>query len=128
MTSTVIEPGADGLYHPATEAEVIALVAFARANGKQLRARGSTHSVAWSIYTDPVAGTPPNRTLTRRQREALQWVGDGKTTQDIAQIMGLTQATIEKHLRLARDALNVETTAQAVLKAAFQNQMFVLEA
>ena len=72
--------------------------------------------------------TPPNRTLTRRQREALQWVGDGKTTQDIAQIMGLTQATIEKHLRLARDALNVETTAQAVLKAAFQNQMFVLEA
>ncbi|MEC8666206.1 MAG: LuxR family transcriptional regulator, partial [Pseudomonadota bacterium] len=26
------------------------------------------------------------------------------------------------------EALNVETTAQAVLKAAFQNQMFVLEA
>ncbi|MFZ5961681.1 helix-turn-helix transcriptional regulator [Thalassococcus sp. BH17M4-6] len=72
--------------------------------------------------------TPPNQALTKRQREALEWVGDGKTMQDIAQIMGLTQATIEKHLRLARDALNVETTAQAVLKAAFQNQMFVLEA
>lgn len=71
---------------------------------------------------------PPNQSLTKRQREALEWVGDGKTMQDIAQIMGLTQATIEKHLRLAREALNVETTAQAVLKAAFQNQMFVLEA
>ena len=71
--------------------------------------------------------TPPNRTLTRRQREALQWVGDGKTMQDIAAIMGLTQATIEKHLRLAREALNVETTAQAVAKAAFQNQMFVID-
>ncbi len=68
------------------------------------------------------------RSLTKRQREALEWVGDGKTTQDIATIMGLTPATVEKHLRLAREALDVETTAQAVLKASFQNQIFVLEA
>ena len=66
--------------------------------------------------------------LTKRQREALEWVGDGKTTQDIAVIMGLTPATVEKHLRLAREVLDVETTAQAVLKASFQNQIFVLEA
>ncbi len=71
---------------------------------------------------------PPNRGLTKRQREALEWVGDGKTTQDIAMLMGLTTATVEKHLRLAREALAVETTAQAVLKAALHNQMFVMEA
>lgn len=70
----------------------------------------------------------PNRSLTKRQREALEWVGDGKTTQDIALLMGLTSATVEKHLRLAREALSVETTAQAVLKAALHNQMFVVEA
>ncbi len=69
----------------------------------------------------------PNRSLTKRQREALEWVGDGKTMQDIAVLMGLTSATVEKHLRLAREALSVETTAQAVLKAAFANQMFVLD-
>jgi LuxR family transcriptional regulator len=71
--------------------------------------------------------TAPNRALTARQREALEWVGDGKTTQDIAVLMGLTTATVEKHLRLAREALSVETTAQAVMKAAFTNQMFVLD-
>ncbi|MGX0876856.1 LuxR family transcriptional regulator [Roseovarius sp. MBR-154] len=70
---------------------------------------------------------PPKRALTGRQREVLGWVGDGKTVQDIAMLMGLTPATVEKHLRLARKALSVETTAQAVLKAAFQNQMFFLE-
>lgn len=70
---------------------------------------------------------PPNRSLTRRQREALQWVGDGKTTQDIAVLMGLTTATVEKHLRLAREALSVETTAHAVLKAALHNQMYTME-
>ena len=72
--------------------------------------------------------SPPNRGLTKRQREALEWVGDGKTTQDIALLMGLTSATVEKHLRLARESLSVETTAQAVLKASLHNQMFVMEA
>ena len=78
------------------------------------------------ILTLPYTG--PNRGLTKRQREALEWVGDGKTMQDIAVLMGLTAATVEKHLRLAREALAVETTAQAVLKSAFANQMFILEA
>ena len=40
--------------------------------------------------------------------------------------MGLTSATVEKYLRLAREALDVDTTAQAVLKASFQNQIYVL--
>ncbi|MGS4947044.1 helix-turn-helix transcriptional regulator [Meridianimarinicoccus sp. RP-17] len=73
----------------------------------------------------PYSGS--RRALTRRQREVLEWVGDGKTMQDIADIMGLTPATIEKHLRLARDALDVDTTAQAVMKVSLQNQIFRLE-
>jgi len=76
------------------------------------------------LLTLPYSGA---RHLTKRQREVLEWVGDGKTTQDIALLLGLTAATVEKHLRLAREALDVETTAQAVLKAAFYNQMFILE-
>ena len=78
------------------------------------------------IISLPYSGT--RKPLTNRQREVLEWVGDGKTMQDIAVIIGLTAATVEKHLRLAREALDVETTAQAVLKASFQNQIFVLEA
>ena len=77
------------------------------------------------LLTLPYSG---ERHLTKRQREVLQWVGDGKTTQDIAVLLELTPATVEKHLRLAREALDVETTAQAVLKAAFYNQMFVVDA
>ena len=65
--------------------------------------------------------------LSKRQREALEWVSEGKTTQDVATIMGLTVATVEKHLRKARDALQVETTAQAVMKASLQRQFFVVE-
>lgn len=77
------------------------------------------------IMSLPHAGR--RRPLTARQREVLEWVGDGKTTQDIATIMGLTAATIEKHLRLARETLDVDTTAQAVMKATMQNQIFLIE-
>ncbi len=65
--------------------------------------------------------------LSQRQREVLEWVGDGKTTQDIATILGLTRATVEKHLKSARDSLGVDTTAQALRKACIQNQIFVVE-
>ncbi|APX88579.1 LuxR family transcriptional regulator [Brevirhabdus pacifica] len=65
------------------------------------------------------------RPLTPRQIEVLEWVADGKTMQDIAQIVGLKVATVEKHLRLARETLDVETTAQAVAKASIMNQIFV---
>lgn len=67
------------------------------------------------------------RKLTSRQREVLEWVADGKTIQDTATIMGLNPATVEKHLRLAREALDVDTTAQAILKASSQNQFFLIE-
>ena len=66
------------------------------------------------------------RPLTARQREVLEWVGDGKTVHDIAQILDVSPATVEKHLRLAREALDAETTAHAVLKASFQNHIFVM--
>lgn len=65
--------------------------------------------------------------LTLRQSEVLELVADGKTMQDIALILERNVATIEKHLRGARDALGVETTAQAVRKASILNQIFRIE-
>ena len=62
--------------------------------------------------------------LSQRQCEALEWVAEGKTTQDIATVMAVSAAMVEKHLRLARQRLNVESTAQAVAKATLLNQIF----
>ncbi|MCT4685341.1 MAG: LuxR family transcriptional regulator [Roseicyclus sp.] len=65
--------------------------------------------------------------LTPRQAEVLELVADGKTMQDIALILSRNVATVEKHLRGARDALGVETTAQAVRKASILNQIFRID-
>ena len=61
------------------------------------------------------------RPLTSRQREALKWSAEGKTMQDVATIMDLSVATVEKHLRMAREALDATTTAHAVQKAVSLN-------
>lgn len=63
--------------------------------------------------------------LSPRQRQVLEGVAEGRTIAETAQEMGLSAATIEKHLRRAREALGVETTAQAVLKASMQQEIFV---
>ena len=65
------------------------------------------------------------RELTPRQREVLQLVGAGKTAPEIAGLMGISPVTIEKHLKLAREQLGADTSAQAVLKAAIQSQIFL---
>ncbi|KIN71642.1 helix-turn-helix transcriptional regulator [Sulfitobacter guttiformis] len=65
--------------------------------------------------------------LRPRQREMLEWIADGKSMQDVAVLTGLSVATVEKHLRGARDALDVETTAQAIARASLLGQLFVVE-
>ena len=70
----------------------------------------------------PIAGR--TRHLTPRQREVLEWVADGKTSQDIAQILDVSAAMIEKHLRLAREVLAVDNTAQALVNNSLFNMIF----
>jgi DNA-binding CsgD family transcriptional regulator len=80
------------------------------------------HLMHLKIVQLPMANR--RRQLTERQREVLEWVADGKTAQDIGVIMGISPAMVEKHLRLARQALDVDTTAQAVAKGTMLNRIF----
>lgn len=64
--------------------------------------------------------------LRPRQREMLEWIADGKSVQDVAVVTGLSIGTVEKHLRGAREALEVETTAQAIARASLLGQLFIV--
>lgn len=65
-----------------------------------------------------------NQSLTMRQREVLELVADGRSNGEIAAILGIIPATVEKHLRLARAALSADSTTQAVVKAILNNLIF----
>lgn len=52
--------------------------------------------------------------LTSREREVLRWTAAGRRQIDIAITLGLSERTVENHLRRARKRLGAHTTAQAI--------------
>ena len=55
--------------------------------------------------------------LTPRVAETLLWVAQGKTNGDIATILGISEATVKKHVLEIFSALSVETRTAACLQA-----------
>ena len=56
--------------------------------------------------------------LSEREIETLTWVARGKTSADIAQILGLTKRTVDFHVENARTKLAAATRVEAAVKAA----------
>ena len=60
----------------------------------------------------------PMRTdLVQRELETLTWAARGKTSAEIAEILGLSKRTVDFHIERARGKLGVATRVQAVMKA-----------
>lgn len=55
--------------------------------------------------------------LSPREREVLRWTAAGRRQADIAETLGLSERTVENHLRRARLRLGATTTAQAIRSA-----------
>jgi DNA-binding NarL/FixJ family response regulator len=60
---------------------------------------------------------PKLAALNDREVEVLTWVARGKTSIEIAQILGLTKRTIDFHIDNARAKLGAATRTEAVIKA-----------
>ncbi len=78
-----------------------------------------------TVYLSPgVSGTvvdaylsktePPEDPLTPREREVLQLVAEGKTTKEIAQVLGLSVKTAETHRTRTMRKLGIHDTAGLV--------------
>lgn len=55
--------------------------------------------------------------LSRRERECLEWVAEGKTGWEISVILGLSERTVRSYLESARYKLGASSNAQAATKA-----------
>ena len=58
--------------------------------------------------------------LTSREIECLRWAADGKTSGEIAQLLGLSESTANFHLNNVMRKLDVVNRQQAVAKATIQ--------
>jgi DNA-binding CsgD family transcriptional regulator len=55
--------------------------------------------------------------LTPREKECLLWAGDGKTSWEIAKILGISERTITFHVQNAAHKLGVSNRQQAIARA-----------
>lgn len=63
---------------------------------------------------------PATHSITDREAEILTWVARGKTSSEIADILGVAKRTVDFHADAARAKLNVSTRTEAAVKAAIQ--------
>lgn len=59
----------------------------------------------------------PVTVLSKREIQVLHWVKNGKTNQEIGQILGISAPTVKNHLQKIMRKLNVNNRAQAVAKS-----------
>jgi DNA-binding CsgD family transcriptional regulator len=64
-----------------------------------------------------IAASPRAQILTQRETEVLNWLAKGKTNRDIADILGMSPRTVNKHLEHIYVKLGVETRTAAVAVA-----------
>jgi DNA-binding response OmpR family regulator len=93
--------GADDYVTKPIDFEVLATIIKARLNGV-------ARTGLW----------PKTVALNDREVETLTWAARGKTSAEVAQILGLTKRTVDFHIENARTKLGAATRTEAVLKAA----------
>lgn len=87
--------------------------------GNLYRLRVAADHAGWAPSTEQATAPPvlrPDLPLTLREREVLRWLAAGKTDRDIADILGISPRTVQKHLQRIYDKLGVETRTAAVLR------------
>ena len=96
-----------------------------QADGRGLLARRLGHvglgETMWLLRLRAAGEAAPSRlataSLTPRETEVLSWIAKGKTNRDVADILGLSPRTVNKHLEHVFEKLGVETRAAAAALA-----------
>ena len=105
--------GIDYLVKPVVPDELVARLQahlrVAREMNAAMRTRGEE--------AEPPAALLPNP-LTQREMDVLEWVARGKTNRDVAEILGMSPRTVNKHLEHIYEKLGVETRTAAVAQFA----------
>ena len=63
---------------------------------------------------------PGNPRLSPRELECLQWAARGKSSYDVAEIIGISQRTVVFHIENAKAKFKVRTVQQAIVEGVIQ--------
>lgn len=108
LLSSLVESGVDGLFSKATDnAELFAMLPNILAGGKHIE----------SELAALIRDTAPVAELTPRERQSLNMIVAGKTNSEIADFMGISAKTAEKHRASLMQKLGVRSMVALMAKA-----------
>jgi DNA-binding NarL/FixJ family response regulator len=105
----------DYLSKPVTEADLLAAVRarLARTSAVESQARASAATVPDFSSHEPLRSLG----LTDREAEVLLWIAQGKSNSEIAIILNISEPTAKKHVSNLLEKLELDTRANAMLRA-----------
>lgn len=74
---------------------------------------------AQTRLTELIDGKLPTPNLSERQLDVLRYASEGKTTTQIAKILGIAEDTVKYHVEMACRKLNVSSRSAAIAKAIY---------
>jgi DNA-binding NarL/FixJ family response regulator len=101
--------GIDYVTKPIRPAEVLARISTHVRNARMLSEARHTRDTALPVASADLS----HYQLTPRELDVLAWIARGKTNRDIAEILGMSPRTVNKHLEHIFVKLGVETRAAA---------------
>ena len=101
--------GIDYVTKPIRPAEVLARISTHVRNARMLNDARLSRDAATAVVSADLS----HYQLTPRELDVLAWIACGKTNRDIADILGMSPRTVNKHLEHIFVKLGVETRAAA---------------
>lgn len=88
-----------------------------RVPGLRQAVRLLAYHVSQSLETLPPAPAAGAGALTVRETDVLAWVASGKTTRDVAAILGISEHTVGEHLKNIRRKLGTSNNTHSTVRA-----------
>lgn len=78
---------------------------------------------ARKLYVTRPVGGSFGPTLTDRQRDCVLWVARGKSDWEISRILGISEETVTRHLKHARERYGVQKRTLLAIRAVFDGSL-----
>ena len=95
-----------------------------RAKGRMMSMLAQAAHVGMSRFLTGRVVPESGIRLTERERVVLRWTGDGKTSSEISEILGISESTVNFHVRNAVAKLGTANKLAATVKAAMLGMLY----
>lgn len=72
---------------------------------------------SWNVVSISRLRRPAPNLLTRREKDVMRWMAEGKTTGDIGQLLAISPHTVGEHLKNIRRKLGTLNGAHTIAEA-----------